>query len=93
MKKSVSIGPLPGYVPTIIDVGGLAEARVRGGRCERNEFALYEQHGLTGRSGDTVRTSNIAVIVDAASCGENCSGKINGREFELLSIRRSNKSD
>ena len=67
--ESVVVDHLPNYIPVIVNVGCFAVDCAQDGRgCERNELAFFEQHRMT-RTADTVRTNDVTVIVDSASCG------------------------
>ena len=69
MSESVIVEHLPNYISAIVNVGGFAVIGALDGRgCERNEFALFDQQGMTGRI-DSVRTNYLAVVVDSASGG------------------------
>ena len=84
MTKSIGIDHLASDVPAIVDVGGFTvkDSQDTGGR-DRNVFAFPDQHRVPWSKGDTVRTDDIAVVVDAASSGENGSRKVERGELVL----------
>lgn len=69
VRESVVANELPNHIASIVDLKSFTEICAQYSvRCKGNELPCSNQQCVSGRH-DTVCTDNLAMIVDAASCG------------------------